>query len=119
MDYEAMYDTAEELITEFGSTATLNHPVTTKDDTTKKVTTTTVSYSGLAVKTLYDSEAIGKSDGVIKAGDVKFVCQFAIEPSEQKDRIVFGGITYTIINVETVQPDGATTLIYIVQGRKA
>ncbi len=122
MDYSALRAVADSLITDFsnGQTAILLKGEEVKDAKTGKKT---VSFrevtGGLAVRTNYSEETIAASDGVIGAGDVKFVCRFSEEPVEVKDRIRYAGADYNIIHCRPVNPTGDYVVTYIIQGRKA
>lgn len=122
MDYSALRSVADSLITEFsnGQTATLLKGVKKADPKTGKITKTFREVDGgLAVMTNYSEETIAKSDGVIGAGDVKFVCRFSEQPTEVEDRIRYGGIDYNIIHCKVIDPSGGYVVTYVIQGRKA
>lgn len=70
--------------------------------------------SGYAVQEAYDASMI---DGtVIRAGDVKLLCSFDVEPKEG-DKIEFAGKVYAVISIEPLKPDGKTAITYTIQGR--
>lgn len=123
MDYEALRNVADSLINEFsnGQTAVLLKEVLTKDPETGKTTKSfrEVSEDARAVMTSYSEEAIAQSDGVVKAGDVKFVCRFTEEPTEVKDRVRYADIEYNVIHYRPINPTGDYVITYVIQGRKA
>lgn len=121
MDYSAMHDTAESLLDDFGTSMTLSHDTGETEYDPETMTDTKVyeEYTGIGVKLDYSSEAIGSNDNIIQAGDVKIICQFDIEPVEDKDRITAGGISFNIIQCGKVEPDAQTAVIYTLQCRKA
>lgn len=123
MDWADFRDTADELIDEFsnGQTAVLLKGEESKDPKTGKVTKTFREVGGdsRAVMLTYSEETVGQSDGVIGAGDVKFVCRFTEPPVEAKDRIKYAGVVYNIIHCKHINPQGDYVVTYVVQGRKA
>lgn len=123
MDWEEMREMADELIDDFSNnqTAVLLKGVKEKDPKTGKIIKTfrEVSTDARAVMTSYSEETVGQSDGVIKAGDVKFICRFSETPTEVEDRIRYAGIEYNIEHYRTINPTGDYVITYIIQGRKA
>lgn len=122
MDYAALRSVADSLIADFsnGQTAILLKGEKVKDPATGKITKTYREVTGgLAVKTNYSEEVIAQSDGVIGAGDAKFVCRFSEPPTEVEDRIRYGGVDYNIIHCKVIDPSGGYVVTYVIQGRKA
>lgn len=122
MDYEVLRNVADSLITDFsnGQNAVLLKGVKASDPKTGKVTKTFREVDGgLAVMTSYSEETIAQSDGVIGAGDVKFICRFPEKPTEVEDRIRYAGEDYNIIRCRPINPTGGYVVTYVVQGRKA
>lgn len=122
MDYATLRNVADSLITDFsnGQVATLLKGESVKDPKTGKVTKTYREVAGgLAVMTTYSEEAIAASNGVIEAGDVKFVCRFSEKPTEVKDRIRYAGEDYNINHCRPINPTGDYVVTYVIQGRKA
>ena len=123
MDYGKYKKIAIKLLSKFGTSKNIilkkdtGEPVS--DPVTKRVVKTYKNYSGYGVKLGYETEAIGTLDNIIKAGDVKIICIFNEEPSEQKDQIIFGKDTYNIINVKKIDPDASTVVLYTLQCRRA
>lgn len=119
MDYGSMQSTAESLLEDFGSTITLNHYTgESYNSTSMKTEKTYDTYTGHGVKLDYSSEAIGNSNNIVQAGDAKIICQFSIEPVEDKDQIDAGGVKFNIVQCSKVEPDSATVVIYTLQCRK-
>lgn len=122
MDYASLRSVADTLINDFsnGQTASLLKGEKIKDPKTGKITVTFREVEGgLAVMTNYSEETIAASDGVIGAGDVKFVCRFSEKPEEAVDRVRFAGEDYNIIHCRPVNPSGDYVVTYVIQGRKA
>ena len=123
MDYASLRQVADGLIDNFsnGQTAVLLKGEEIKDPATGKISKTyrEVSADARAVMTSYSEEAIAQSDGIVKAGDVKFVCRFSEEPTEVKDRVRYAGIEYNVVHYRPVNPTGAYVVTYIIQGRRA
>lgn len=123
MDYESLRKTADDLMDFFSNKqeAILLKGEKVVDPVTGKVTKTyrEVSVDTRAVMTSYSEEAIGQSNGVLKAGDVKFVASFTEEPTEVDDRVRYAGVDYNIIHFRAINPTGDYVLSYIIQGRKA
>ena len=123
MDYEALRNVADSLIDEFsnGQSAVLLKGEKTTDPKTGRMTKTfrEVSEDARAVMTSYSEETIAQSDGVVKAGDVKFICRFSEEPTEVEDRVRYAGVDYNIVHFRPVNPTGDYVVTYVIQGRKA
>ncbi len=123
MDYAALRSIADSLIDEFsnGQSAILLKGDKTVDASTGKTVKTyrEVSSDARAVMTSYSEEAIAQSDGIVKAGDVKFVARFTEEPTEAQDRIRYAGVDYNVIHSRPVNPTGNYIVTYVIQGRKA
>lgn len=123
MDWSDMRETADELIDEFsnGQTAVLLKGEKTKDSKTGKITITFREAEGdsRAVMVNYSEETIAASDGVIGAGDVKFICRFSETPEEMVDRIRYAGVDYNIIRCKQINPQGDYVVTFVIQGRKA
>ena len=122
IDYAALRNTADSLITGFskGQPASLLKGEKVKDPKTGKVTVTFREVpNGVAVMANYSEETIAASDGVIGAGDVKFVCRFSEKPTEVEDRIRYAGEDYNIIHCRPINPTGNYVVTYVIQGRKA
>jgi hypothetical protein len=122
IDYAELRNTADSLINDFskGQKASLMKGEKVKDVKTGKVEKTFREVdNGVAVRTRYSEEAIAQSNGVIDAGDVKFICRFREKPEEVMDRIRYAGVDYNIIHCDPIDPTGEYVVTYIIQGRKA
>lgn len=123
MDYTALRSVSDSLINEFsnGQAAILLKGEKVKDPETGRVSKSFREVEGdsKAVMTSYSEEAIAASDGVLNAGDVKFVCRFSEVPTEIEDRIRYAGNDYNIVHCRPVNPTGDYVVVYIIQGRKA
>jgi hypothetical protein len=119
MDYDGFYDTAYDLINEYGNDCEILHPDGTYIVNSKGIKTKNYSENGCkAVKTNYTAEDIGNSGNLIKAGDVKLIVSSEFEPTETTDYVSYGSDKFTIITKNKIQPDGVTTIVYVLQGRK-
>ena len=122
MDYVSLRSTADSLINDFSDEqkAVLLKGEKVKDPRTGRITVTFREVDGgLAVMTNYSEETIAASNGVIGAGDVKFVCRFSEKPEEAVDRIRYAEEDYNIIHCRPVNPTGDYVVTYVIQGRKA
>lgn len=123
MDYAALRQVADTLINEFsnGQEAILLKGEKTIDPTTGKIKKTfrEVSADSRAVMVSYTEEAIAQSNGVLKAGDVKFVARFTESPTEVEDRIRYANVEYNVVHFRPIDPTGDYVVTYIIQGRKS
>ena len=123
MDYTALRQLADGLIDEFSNKqeAILLKGEKTVDPVTGKVKKTfrEVSSDTRAVMVSYTEEAIAQSNGVLKAGDVKFVARFTESPTEVEDRIRYAGVEYNVVHFRPIDPTGDYVITYIIQGRKS
>lgn len=122
--YDEMRDLAVELLTEFGNDFQLQKPDSkpTYDPVTRKNITTYKNYTGKCVMKPYTAEMIGMLQNIIKAGDVEFKCtmdDISVIPTEGKDKIIFGGNTYNVLSVSTINPSGSTVVVHTLQARRA
>ena len=123
MDYAALRQLADGLIDEFSNKQEaillkgekIVDPVTGK----MKKTFREVSSDTRAVMVSYTEEAIAQSNGVLKAGDVKFVARFTESPTEVEDRIRYAGVEYNVVHFRPIDPTGDYVITYIIQGRKS
>lgn len=123
MDYVALRKVADDLIDEFSNhqEAVLLKGEKVIDPKTGKITKTfkEISSDTRAVMTSYSEEAIAQSNGVLKAGDVKFIARFTVEPTEVEDRIRYANVEYNVMHFRPIDPTGDYVITYIIQGRKA
>ncbi len=121
-DYAGLRNTADSLINGFSKNqkASLLKGMKKKDPKTGKVSITFREVpNGVAVMTSYSEETIAASNGIIGAGDVRFICRFDEKPVEVEDRIRFAGEDYNIVHCKPINPTGDYAVTYIIQGRKA
>lgn len=119
MAYTDEYNTAKELLTEFGTELTLHKYVGEdydEENYTQKIEY--VDYSGVGCKFNYTTEAIGTSNNIIQAGDVYILCQLPVDPTEDSDQITLGRYTYNVITWEDLSPDDSISILYKIQCRK-
>lgn len=120
MAYTDEYNTAKELLTEFGTKITLKKKIESEDDETSlRKNIEYQEYEGIGCRFGYSAEEIGTNDNIINAGDVKIICQLPEFPTEAEDLIIFGKSTYNIVSVEEVNPDDTTSILLKCQCRKA
>ena len=123
MNYSALRNIADNLIDTFSNnqTAILLKGEKKKDASTGRIIKTyrEVTGSSRAVMTSYSEEAIASSNGVLNAGDVKFICRFSETPTEVEDKIRYAGVDYNIIHFRPINPTGDCVVTYVIQGRKA
>lgn len=122
MDYAQLQTVSNSLINNFsnGQEAILLKGEKKKDSKTGKISMSFRQVTGgYAVMTNYSEEAIAASNGVLGAGDVKFICSFKEKPTEVEDRIRFANEDYNIIHCRPISPTGDFTITYVIQGRKA
>lgn len=82
----------------------------------------TETFEGNCVQKIYEDDGLGKLSDIVEAGDVVFVCTMkdqSITPAKNSDKIIFGGITYNVIEVSTVKPNGNVTIVHKCYARKA
>lgn len=123
MDYNEFVSTGKELLTDFGTTATLMHLSSAEYNDDKVATVKKYKpIKGLAVRLNYNrsrdnNDVLGQTLDIIEAGDVKVICQFPTEPIVNKDKLLFANITYNIVSKRDINPAGISVL-YILQCRK-
>lgn len=120
MNYSRFQNTALRLIQKFGNTATLHKPVGSPvyDSIVGDVVQGYRDVKGKAVVTSYSAEVFGKSESLIEAGDVRISAVLDEAPTEVEDDITVGPDRYNVINVTTIKPDGASVIVYVLQGRR-
>lgn len=120
MAYTDEFNTAKELLTEFGTKITLKKKIESDDnDESLRVKVEYEEFEGIGCRFNYSSEEIGTNDNIIRAGDVKILCQLPEFPTEAEDLIIFGKSAYNIISVDEVNPDDTTSILFKCQCRKA
>ena len=115
--YADMAATALELLTEFGKTVTL---VRVTGDSYDPVDGSDVAGSDASVTTTglikpYNDSLI---DGTrILSGDKELVLSNEQVPT-QTDKVTIDGENWAIVNIKTIKPDDATSVVYFCQVRK-
>lgn len=120
-NYKEMQDVAYSLLESFGNPCILNKlEKTVFNPVTKKNEPQFTEYKGICVRKVYTAEMVGMLSNIIKTGDVEFKCVFddSVVPTEGKDKIIFGDITYNILQVSDSTPNGKDVLIYTLQARR-
>lgn len=123
-NYAEMQDVAVELITEFGNPFELKKPdgESVYNPKTKRNEQRFTSYKGICVMKTYATEAIGELANIIHAGDVEFKAVMnvlSVVPKEEKDKLIYGGVSYNIISVATSNPSGQDVLVHTLHCRRA
>ena len=119
MAYFDEYNTAKELLTEFGTKVTLKKLVSNDYDEENLVYEKVYSeFTGVGCRFNYTDEAIGVSNNIIQAGDVYILCQLDEEPTVDSDQVVLGRYTYSVVSCKDLSPDDSITILYKLQCRK-
>ena len=115
IDYGKYSKKAREKISQYGSVCEIrnsgkkvyNKELNTYEDTSESI-------KGYALQQKID---LANIDGTnIKFGDILLMCVFDERPNPN-GTITFGGHTYTIINIESVNPNGMTDIYFKVHAR--
>jgi hypothetical protein len=118
IDYSAFANVANNLLTKFGSTATLtSKPAGTYDPNNSTASVTPVTQSVTAVAFPYPAKLV---DGtMVQVGDFQaFVAPSGVTTAPQAaDKFTYLGVVYTVINVKVLNPAG-TVILYEMQVRK-
>ena len=122
-NYTKMRTMASNLLSQFGNSFILKKPEGSAvyNPKTKKTDQIYKEYTGKCVMKTYTAETIGMMSNIINAGDVAFVCtmdDIKVIPEENKDKIVYGGISYNIIDIATSNPNGSTIIIHTLHCRR-
>lgn len=122
MDYVGFTAEILTVLQELGNTLIYRMPgEVVPGKTGKKVVTSYSDYTAIGVQGRYNDDEINES-GPIQAGDVKFVIQMIsdnVEPKRKSNhQVVFGNVTYNVIEVTPIIPNGTNTVIYLIQGRR-
>lgn len=117
MNYSIYSDKAKEKITQYGSACEIHRLIeggTYNEDTDsyegeEKIIKGVALLSGCGLQNVNGS--------TILAGDVFIMCVLDDVPHND-DSIIIGDNQYSIVNVETVSPNGKEVIYYKLQGRK-
>lgn len=123
-NYPGMRSMATRLLTQFGNPFVLKKPdgAPKYNSKTKETSQLYKDYPGMCVKKTYSAEAAGLLNNMINVGEVTFVCtmnDISIVPVESKDKVVYEGITYNIIDVATSDPSGKSIIVHFIHCKKA
>ena len=115
MSYDKYAKKAYAKLKQYGS------PITIKRSGRKVYDKTTNTYidngeefSGVAIQRNFDQKNIDGTN--IKFGDVLFMAQLPKRP-QSNDTVVFGDMSYTVVNVEPMNVDGRTDIFVNIQAR--
>ena len=84
------------------------------DKTTNTYTDTGEEFSGVAIQRNFNQKNIDGTN--IKFGDVLFMAQLPKRP-KSNDTVIFGGSSYTVINVEPLNVDGSVDIFVNIHAR--
>lgn len=120
MNYNALKNTARNLLASFGQPMTLTkYLVGTYDPTTGQNSSTisTTTDIGVILPYQYMNGGDQSSAGsLIKEGDQQVLIQLSVAPTPA-DKLTVGSVTYDITNVKAIEPAGINVL-YELQVRK-
>lgn len=115
MSYQKYADKAYSKIKQYGS------PITVKrsgkrvyDKATNTYTDTGAEFGGVAIQRSFDQKNIDGTN--IKFGDVLFMASVEQRP-QSNDTVVFGGKSYTVVNVDPMNVDGITDIFVNIHAR--
>lgn len=114
-DYVEMQETAAELIEEFGQVGAIKR--TTAPDPINGGDGTTTTYAATLVPMTYDARYVNGT--TIQATDRQIYVSsvgLAIVPAVG-DVVTAGGVDYRVVNADTNNFDGVTSVVFILQGR--
>src|SRR5574343_103680 len=116
--YSDMADTADELLTEFGQTVTLNRVMTgAYDPATGSASTSTSTQTGRGA--IFDYKTADIDNSLIKQGDKRLLLSpDGITAVTTGDAVVISSVTYTVTMVKQINPAG-TVVMYDVNLRGA
>lgn len=122
-DYVRMQNITTSLLKKFGNKFVLRKVTGSQyDHILKKQVTTTKDFSGVCVMKSYTDETVGQMNNLVNIGDVTFVCSFDdkdVKAEENKDKVIYNGIAYNVLDVTVSNPSGEKTLVYFLHSRKA
>ena len=115
MNYQKYADKAFDKLSKYGSAIKIQQAgKKVYDKTTGTYTDTGETFTGVAIQRRFDQKNIDGTN--IKFGDVLFMAQLPKRP-QTNDSVVFGGKTYTVINVEPMNVDGSVDIFVNIQAR--
>lgn len=114
--YNDLQATAAKLLISKGAACTLRKQTTgAYNPSFGSATITTTDYSIVGVLLNYTFSQINSDSTLIEATDRKAIIQGTVTP-DTSDLFIFGGVTYRIVAIKTVNPNG-TALIHEMQIR--
>ncbi len=115
MNYQKYADKAYTKIKQYGSPITVKRAGKKEYNTaTNTYTDSGEEYTGFAIQRNFNQHNIDGTN--IKFGDVLFMASLNGEPMSN-DTVTFGGKSYTVVSVQTMNPDGNTDIFYNIQAR--
>ena len=115
MNYQKYADKAYIKIKQYGSPILLKRAGKKQyDPATNTYTDTGIEFGGYAIQRNYDQKNIDGTN--IKFGDVLFMASLSEKPLSN-DAIIFEGKHYTVINCQSMNPNGKTDIFYTIQAR--
>ncbi len=104
--YNDMEQLANELMSDFGTPATLRKVVTGKPDAEGKATQTPDDTPGLGVR-VTSKEMM---DALELKGDLMFAAKFPAD-TDEGDLIIHAGVSFSILSTKRVNPEGTRLMI--------
>lgn len=115
MNYQKYADKAFSKLKQYGSPITIKRSgKKVYDKTTNTYIDNGEEFSGVAIQKNFDQKNIDGTN--IKFGDVQFMAQLPKSP-QSNDTVVFGGRTYTVINVDPMNVDGNVDIFVNIHAR--
>ena len=115
MNYQKYADKAFSKLKQYGSPITIKRSgKKVYDKTTNTYIDNGEEFSGVAIQRNFDQKNIDGTN--IKFGDVQFMAQLPKRP-QSNDSVVFGGRTYTVINVDPMNVDGNVDIFVNIHAR--
>lgn len=115
MNYTKYADKAFTKIKQYGSPIIIKRSGKKEyDPTTNTYTDSGLEITGFAICRNYNQHNIDGTN--IKFGDVMFMAKLPNRP-QSNDTVIFGGRTYTVINVDPMNVDGNVDIFVNIQAR--
>lgn len=115
MDYSKLSVKAKDKINKYGGdVAIIRNGDVTYNEETNTYDSNDVTISGKGILSSIDSSFINGT--TVMYGDVSMMCYLDSEPVVN-DKLIFGGKQYTVVNIESVNPDGKCVIYYNLQLR--
>lgn len=114
MNYAKYEKKAREKIKAYGSECEIKRKTTSYNADTNTYEDVEDINKGYALQSQFDIANINNTN--IKFGDILLLCVFDRSP-KPNETIKFGEKTYTIVNVQSLNPNGKTDIYYKVHAR--